>query len=69
MSKGQQPVEKGEEGDSDSSNESALALGSRAPALLRSESLLCGRREVLIRHGSEHYRLCLTRMNKLILTK
>jgi len=36
---------------------------------LSSEKLLRGRREVLIRHGSDQYRLRLTRMNKLILTK
>jgi len=34
-----------------------------------SEKLLRGRREVLIRHGADQYRLRLTRMNKLILTK
>ena len=39
------------------------------PAQSRSEDLLQGRRELLIRHGDEQYRLRLTRMNKLILTK
>lgn len=36
---------------------------------LSSEALLGGRREVVIRHGDETYRLRLTRQNKLILTK
>jgi hemin uptake protein HemP len=36
---------------------------------LSSEQLLQGRREVLIRHGSEVYRLRLTRQGKLILQK
>jgi hemin uptake protein HemP len=39
------------------------------PAELLSEVLLGGSREVTIRHGVELYRLRLTRMNKLILTK
>ena len=36
---------------------------------LRSEDLLRGRREVIIEHGSEIYRLRLTRNGKLILQK
>lgn len=36
---------------------------------LASEALLAGRREIVIRHGAEVYRLRLTRQNKLILTK
>ena len=36
---------------------------------LDSGALLCGTREVLIRHGSETYRLRHTRNDKLILTK
>jgi hemin uptake protein HemP len=39
------------------------------PVELTSHALLGGRREILIRHGEEQYRLRLTRMNKLILTK
>lgn len=39
------------------------------PPELRSEALFNGRQELLIRHGDELYRLRLTRMNKLILTK
>ena len=37
--------------------------------VLRSEDLLQGRREVLIIHGGEIYRLLCTRNNKLILQK
>lgn len=48
----------------------AVAAASRTDSSeLSSEKLLRGRREVLIRHGVEQYRLRLTRMNKLILTK
>jgi hemin uptake protein HemP len=39
------------------------------PREIRSEELLDGAREVLIRHGEECYRLRLTRQDKLILTK
>lgn len=39
------------------------------PPELRSETLLHGRSEVLIRHGEELYRLRHTRNDKLILTK
>jgi hemin uptake protein HemP len=38
-------------------------------AELSSVQLFTGRRVVLIRHGEEVYRLQLTRLNKLILTK
>ncbi len=57
------------------SPKSPLSLNSVAAASridsseLSSEKLFRGRREVLIRHGADHYRLRLTRMNKLILTK
>lgn len=57
------------------SPKSPLSLNSVATASrtdsseLSSEKLLRGRREVLIRHGADQYRLRLTRMNKLILTK
>ena len=37
--------------------------------LIRSEDLFCGDQEILIRHGSEIYRLRVTRSGKLILTK
>jgi hemin uptake protein HemP len=36
---------------------------------LSSGTLLGGRRELVILHGNERYRLLLTRSNKLILTK
>ena len=42
--------------------------GSAAPAV-SSRDLLGDRRELLILHGGERYRLLLTRSNKLILTK
>jgi hemin uptake protein HemP len=62
-------------------NGGAMAQGERteAPAgeaappdslrSLDSQDLLAGRREVLIRHGAETYRLRLTSNNKLILMK
>ena len=37
--------------------------------LLRSESLFCGRRQVVILHNNEQYVLRLTRQGKLILNK
>jgi hemin uptake protein HemP len=37
--------------------------------MLNSDHLLDGQREVLIRHGTEVYRLRLTRQGKLILQK
>ena len=40
-----------------------------APAEVTSRELLGDRREVIIRHGDERYRLFLTKGNKLILTK
>ncbi len=46
--------------------ESAPSVDTR---ILRSEELLGGRREVIIEHGSEIYRLRLTRNGKLILQK
>ena len=39
------------------------------PATVSSETLLAGRRQLIIQHGEERYRLMLTRSNKLILTK
>ena len=39
------------------------------PRCVRSEDLLEGRRDVLIQHGKEVYRLSHTRSGKLILTK
>lgn len=40
----------------------------QTPAI-ESRALLAGRRELIIRHGTETYRLRLTASNKLILTK
>lgn len=37
--------------------------------VVRSEDILSGNSEILIRHGNEIYRLRLTRAGKLILTK
>lgn len=42
---------------------------SRMPRVVTSEDLLQGAREMIIRHGSEDYRLRLTRVGKLILNK
>ena len=44
----------------------------RAPGKVRvisSRDLLMGHREIMIQHGTEHYRLRLTNSNKLILVK
>lgn len=43
--------------------------GLYAPAPLDSQTLLLGRKEVLIAHGGVTYRLQTTRQGKLILTK
>ncbi len=51
----------------------APAIPAAAPhpdrRLCTSEDLFHGAREVVIRHGSEEYRLRITRSGKLILTK
>jgi hemin uptake protein HemP len=41
----------------------------RSTPVVRSEELFGARREVIIRHGREEYRLRITRAGKLILTK
>ncbi|MEX0703878.1 MAG: hemin uptake protein HemP [Planctomycetales bacterium] len=46
-----------------------LPEGAAPPRTLDSANLLQGRREVLIQHGPETYRLRLTRNGKLILHK
>ena len=51
------PQSKGEETDK-----------SKLPTVT-SEELLRGRRQLIIEHGEERYRLLVTRSNKLILTK
>lgn len=40
-----------------------------APLVLSSETLFNGRQEIVIRHEGQDYRLRITRMNKMILTK
>jgi hemin uptake protein HemP len=45
------------------------ALEPVAPAEVSSGELLRDRRELIIRHGAERYRLLLTKGNKLILMK
>jgi hemin uptake protein HemP len=44
------------------------AAGS-APLVVDSATLMAGRRELIIRHGEDTYRLRITASNKLILTK
>jgi len=39
------------------------------PLVVESANLMGGRRELIIRHGEETYRLRVTASNKLILTK
>lgn len=43
--------------------------GGSAPLVIDSVTLMNGRRELIIRHGEETYRLRITASNKLILTK
>jgi hemin uptake protein HemP len=45
------------------------ASGEHEPAKVSSGELLAGRRQLIIQHGSEEYRLRLTSSNKLIMTK
>jgi hemin uptake protein HemP len=45
------------------------APASTEPQTISSEALLGGRRQLIIQHGGERYRLLVTRSNKLILTK
>jgi hemin uptake protein HemP len=56
-------------GESPSDPNAPPADNAAAPRIVTSESLLAGRRELLIQHGSEQYRLRLTASNKLILVK
>lgn len=53
---------------SDPSRPAPASADSHLPTV-RSEELLQGRREILIAHSDEVYRLRLTRNGKLILTK
>jgi hemin uptake protein HemP len=43
--------------------------GGPSPPIIDSTALMSGRRELIIRHGEETYRLRITASNKLILTK
>lgn len=52
----------------DSGPQEETAEGSTAPTV-SSRDLLGDKRELVILHGSERYRLLLTKSNKLILTK
>lgn len=40
-----------------------------AASVIRSEQLFGARREIIIKHGEDAYRLRITKANKLILTK
>ena len=53
-------------------SESADARGAAPPPrppVVRTEQLFGTRREIIIKHGEEEYRLRITRTDKLILTK
>jgi hemin uptake protein HemP len=45
------------------------ATGGAARAVISSAALFRDRREIVIRHGDEEYRLRITKANKLLLTK
>jgi hemin uptake protein HemP len=47
----------------------ACATNTLISAHTNSNSLFAGKRELIIAHGDEHYRLRLTNQGKLILTK
>lgn len=51
------------------SDDAKLNSADPATAVIDSNVLMAGRREVLIRHGAHIYRLRVTASNKLILTK
>jgi len=53
---------------SDATDASAPMSAPRPP-IVRTEDLFGTRREVIIKHGEEEYRLRITRSDKLILTK
>jgi hemin uptake protein HemP len=62
-------------GRSDNESPAARCAGGRPdssgapPLVVDSVTLMAGRRELLIRHGDDVYRLRITASNKLILTK
>ena len=45
------------------------AMAGSSPLVVESATLMGGRRELIIRHGEDTYRLRVTASNKLILTK
>ena len=47
----------------------ARPAGERTPPKIPSAKLMQGRREIVIQHGVDEYRLRITAMGKLILTK
>ncbi len=47
----------------------ALALAPSSPARISTERLMGGRREIVLQHGPDEYRLRVTSSGKLILTK
>lgn len=53
----------------DSDDSTAAAPGGDGPRRLSLEAILGGRREVIIEHRGEDYRLRLTSNDKLLLTK
>jgi hemin uptake protein HemP len=55
--------------DNDPVDASARIAGSAVTRSISSDELLAGQRMIIIRHGSEEYRLQLTGSGKLILTK
>lgn len=56
-------------GEQDTRPSSAAPDPVSAPASVSSTELMQGRRQIIIRHDGEHYRLQITRRGKLILTK
>lgn len=62
-------AEKADSVASTASPAAAVDAAAGGPRTIDSRVLLKGRREVVIAHGVERYRLTLTRQGKLILTK
>jgi hemin uptake protein HemP len=52
-----------------SSEHRAPSTDPRTPPKIETAQLMQGRREILIQHGSQQYRLRITSAGKLILTK
>ncbi|WP_081835949.1 hemin uptake protein HemP [Thiomicrospira pelophila] len=52
-----------------SAHDSAKSNASSCARTLDSQSILAGKKQVMIQHGDMQYRLCVTKENKLILTK